>query len=102
MQDNVTCRNCDHNGHFSKDCPEPKNWSKVQCRNCNEFGHGAGRRPNPAGVPDSSTAGGEDYTASAGPAAEAAAEGDWMAGTGSADAGAGSDWQTAAPEVSAW
>lgn len=40
IQDNVTCRNCDRNGHFSKDCTEPKNWSKVQCRNCNEYGHG--------------------------------------------------------------
>jgi len=101
IQDNVTCRNCDRNGHFSKDCPEPKNWSKVQCRNCNEYGHSAGRCPNPAGVPDASNAG-EDYTASAGPAAEVATEGDWMAGAGSAAADGGSDWQTAAPEVSAW
>jgi len=30
-QDNVTCRNCDHQGHSSKDCTEPKNWSKVHC-----------------------------------------------------------------------
>lgn len=62
----------------------------------------AGRCPNPAGVPDASTTGGEDYTASADPAAEVAAEGDWMAGASSAAAGGSSDWQTAALEVSAW
>jgi hypothetical protein len=35
----VTCRNCEKQGHFSRDCPEPKDWSKVQCQNCQEFGH---------------------------------------------------------------
>jgi hypothetical protein len=35
----VKCRNCEKLGHFSRDCPEPKDWSKVQCQNCQEFGH---------------------------------------------------------------
>lgn len=23
-------------GHFSKECPEPKDWNKVKCSNCGE------------------------------------------------------------------
>ena len=30
-------------GHFSRDCPLPKDWSKVQCNNCKEFGHTVAR-----------------------------------------------------------
>ncbi|EEP75796.1 conserved hypothetical protein [Uncinocarpus reesii 1704] len=26
-------------GHMSRDCPEKKDWSKVQCSNCKEMGH---------------------------------------------------------------
>ena len=32
----VTCRNCEKVGHFSKDCDQPRDYSKVQCRNCGE------------------------------------------------------------------
>lgn len=34
------CRNCEKMGHFSRDCPEPKNWDKHKCSNCGEMGHG--------------------------------------------------------------
>lgn len=33
--DTVTCRNCEKNGHFSKDCPEPKDCMA----NLREFTH---------------------------------------------------------------
>lgn len=42
------CRNCEKYGHAAKECPEPKDWSKVQCNNCKEFGHTIKRCPNPA------------------------------------------------------
>ena len=32
------CRNCDEIGHESRDCPKPKDWSRVQCNNCKEYG----------------------------------------------------------------
>lgn len=34
--ENVTCRNCEEMGHFSRDCPKPKDWSKVKCQNCDQ------------------------------------------------------------------
>ncbi|KAI1347000.1 hypothetical protein F5Y01DRAFT_296360 [Xylaria sp. FL0043] len=41
------CRNCDQEGHTSRECPEPKNMSKVQCRNCDEYGHDSRLCPKP-------------------------------------------------------
>lgn len=35
----MICRNCDQEGHSSRECPEPINMAKMQCRNCDEFGH---------------------------------------------------------------
>lgn len=26
-------------GHFSKECPKPRDWSRVQCSQCQQFGH---------------------------------------------------------------
>ncbi|KAH6609715.1 hypothetical protein Trco_003061 [Trichoderma cornu-damae] len=37
--DSVVCRNCEETGHYSKECPKPTDWSKVQCSNCEQFGH---------------------------------------------------------------
>ncbi|KAL6907096.1 hypothetical protein GGI43DRAFT_396623, partial [Trichoderma evansii] len=31
--------NCEETGHYSKECPKPRDWSKVQCSNCEEYGH---------------------------------------------------------------
>jgi hypothetical protein len=32
----MQCRNCDEMGHSSRECPKPRDYSKVQCKNCNE------------------------------------------------------------------
>ena len=34
--ENVTCRNCEEMGHFSRDCPKPRDYSKVKCQNCDQ------------------------------------------------------------------
>ena len=34
--ENVTCRNCEEMGHFSRDCPKPRDYSKVKCTNCEQ------------------------------------------------------------------
>ncbi|KAI0456912.1 hypothetical protein F5B21DRAFT_118373 [Xylaria acuta] len=41
------CRNCNQEGHISRECTEPKDMSKVQCRNCDEYGHGSRECPKP-------------------------------------------------------
>lgn len=46
------CRNCDEEGHQSRDCPKPKDWSRVKCTNCSQFGHGAKRCPHPPAEPE--------------------------------------------------
>lgn len=43
----MRCRNCDEEGHESRQCPKPTDWSRVKCKNCNHFGHGAKRCPEP-------------------------------------------------------
>jgi cellular nucleic acid-binding protein len=55
----MQCRNCDEWGHSGKECPKPKDWSRVKCTNCQEMGHGAKRCPNPTvEVPEESGGGG--------------------------------------------
>lgn len=71
---NMQCRNCDEMGHSSRECPKPRDYSKVQCRNCGEsklnqplrvlmpanfvsVGHGAARCKNPAAAPPEMDAG---------------------------------------------
>ncbi|GAB7345791.1 hypothetical protein MBLNU457_4055t2 [Dothideomycetes sp. NU457] len=34
--------------HMSRDCDQPKDYSRVKCRNCDQLGHGAARCPQPA------------------------------------------------------
>ncbi|KAI1179155.1 hypothetical protein F4777DRAFT_534550 [Nemania sp. FL0916] len=41
------CRNCNGEGHTARECPEPKDMSKVQCRNCDEYGHESRGCPKP-------------------------------------------------------
>jgi cellular nucleic acid-binding protein len=43
----MKCRNCDREGHVSKECDQPKDWSRVKCTNCDNLGHGRGRCPEP-------------------------------------------------------
>lgn len=43
----MKCRNCDEIGHSGKECPKPKDWSRVECSNCHKKGHGKARCPKP-------------------------------------------------------
>ena len=31
-----TCRNCDEKGHFTKECPKPRDYSRIKCSNCEQ------------------------------------------------------------------
>lgn len=44
----IQCRNCDEIGHHSKECPRPRDWSRVQCNNCGKMGHTVVRCKEPA------------------------------------------------------
>lgn len=33
---------------MSRDCDQPKDYTRVRCRNCDQLGHGAARCPQPA------------------------------------------------------
>lgn len=98
------CRNCDEEGHQSRECGKPKDWSRVKCRNCEQFGHGAGRCPNPAVEPAD---GGWGATGAGGDSG--AATGSWGAGGGGGDSGVAAtstgDWadeSTAAANGDNW
>ena len=40
--------NCDAlNDHDTRECPKPRDYSRITCRNCNEKGHTVKRCPKP-------------------------------------------------------
>ncbi|OAL02324.1 hypothetical protein IQ06DRAFT_293010 [Phaeosphaeriaceae sp. SRC1lsM3a] len=45
-------------GHFSRDCPKPRDYSKVQCSNCQQFGHTVKRCKEPIAEGDAMGDGG--------------------------------------------
>lgn len=61
----MICRNCDAEGHVGKDCPKPKDWSRVKCRNCNAFGHSQVKCPEPV-KEDAENGGADTYGGGAG------------------------------------
>ena len=63
---------------MSRECPEPKNWSKVKCQNCGEMGHGKARcdKPPAAADDDDADAGGFDNLSNI---PDSAAAADWAA-----------------------
>lgn len=32
----MVCRNCDETGHGSRECPKPRDYSRVECTNCHK------------------------------------------------------------------
>jgi cellular nucleic acid-binding protein len=78
------CRNCDDEGHSARECPKPKDWSRVKCNNCQEFGHTVARCNNPTVEPDNGGWGN-------GGGKSGAAAGGWGSGGGDAAAATG-DW----------
>jgi hypothetical protein len=32
----IVCRNCDEEGHESRECPKPRDYSRVKCSNCQQ------------------------------------------------------------------
>lgn len=55
-------------GHFSRECPKPRDWSRVQCQQCQQFGHTVARCKNPPAESSSVPNGeiGADTTATGG------------------------------------
>ena len=88
----LRCRNCDAEGHVSKECPQPKDWSRVTCSNCGNKGHGMKRCPEPQKEDEDA----EDAGASGGGGGgwddgAPAAGGNWGANDAAAG-GSASDW----------
>lgn len=82
---NTQCRNCDEMGHFSKNCPKPRDYSKVQCKNCGEMGHTVVRCKKPV---EGSGGFGDDGGAMLG---GEAASGDWGTNDASPEVSGGGD-----------
>lgn len=71
-----------------RECPKPRDWSRVECQNCGEKGHGRARCPNPA----------KEDEADGG----AGADGGWGDNAGGAAAGGDGGWGAdEAPAVAA-
>ncbi len=56
----MKCHNCD-GPHISKDCPEPRDYSRVECRNCNQKGNTVARCPESQFGSGHASFGGNDY-----------------------------------------
>lgn len=77
-------------GHMSRECPKPKDWSRVKCQNCGEMGHGKARCPNPSnddggfdsGIGDGDFGTGNDGGGGSFEAPNATVEGGWDSGPG--------------------
>ncbi|KAF1987476.1 hypothetical protein K402DRAFT_375542, partial [Aulographum hederae CBS 113979] len=78
----------------SKECPKPRDYSRVECRNCGEKGHTAVRCKQPK--PED----GEGFGDSGGFGAAAAAGGGWDTG-GAVDAAASGGWDNGGGGVAA-
>jgi cellular nucleic acid-binding protein len=63
---------------MSRECPKPKDWSRVKCTNCSKYGHGKMRCPEPEATGDSYGGGGNGWDA---PTDTGAATGGWYNAT---------------------
>lgn len=43
----ITCANCNNEGHYARDCSEPRKTGKRGCKNCGNDGHIAKECPEP-------------------------------------------------------
>ena len=106
-----TCRNCDEKGHFTKECPKPRDYSRVKCSNCEQstlraaqtlntsnigaVGHGKARCPLPP----------KEEGADGGFGAADGGFGGDDGGFGATETNAGGDWNAggdAGNNASAW
>lgn len=71
---------------MSKECDQPKDWSRVKCSNCYQYGHGNKRCPEPAGGADAYGSGGGNHGGTA-PAGWDTGSGDTTATAGGWDGG---------------
>lgn len=57
-------------GHVSRDCPKPRDWSRVTCQNCGKTGHTKVRCKEPPKEGEESFAAGEGFGGESGAAGD--------------------------------
>lgn len=84
---------------MSRECPLPKDWSRVKCTNCSKFGHGAKRCPEAEVTGDSYGGGSNDWDA---PTNSGAATSAWAGDDSGSGEGTGESWADQATTEAHW